>query len=225
MSFTMKESYFTASNISQKAQEMLASVEPLRNRHANIHFNLGDAAFLVLDMQNYFLIPDSHAFIPSAPAILDGITKLVRAFYAQQRPVVFTRHVNTAKNAGMMSVWWHDLIEEGSPDSRIVAGLDTSLGTIVHKSQYDAFLHTHLEYWLHERGVSQVVICGVMTHLCCETTARSAFTQGFEVFFAVNGTATYSEALHRASLLTLSHGVVLPVLVEEILEAIGKNGT
>jgi bifunctional isochorismate lyase/aryl carrier protein len=224
VSFAMKESYLTASNISQKAREMLAWVEPLRDRHANIHFSPGDAALLVLDMQNYFLLPDSHAFVPSSPAILDGITKLVEIFYAQGRPVVFTRHVNTTQNAGMMSVWWHDLIREHSPDSRIVAGLDTSLGTILHKNQYDAFLHTRLEDWLHERGVEQVVICGVMTHLCCETTARSAFTHGFEVFFAMDGTATYNEALHCASLLTLSYGFVLPVLIDEVLEAMRKNG-
>jgi len=63
-----------------------------------------------------------------------------------------------------------------------------------------------------------VVICGVMTHLCCETTARSAFMRGFEVFFTVDGTATYTEAFHRASLLNLSHGFAVPVLVENILE-------
>jgi isochorismate hydrolase len=57
-----------------------------------------------------------------------------------------------------------------------------------------------------------------MTHLCCETTARSAFMRGLQVFIAVDGTATYSEAFHRASLLNLSHGFALPVLVDEILE-------
>ena len=61
------------------------------------------------------------------------------------------------------------------------------------------------------------VISGVMTHLCCETTARAAFMRGFEVFFTVDGTATYNEALHRSSLLTLSHGFAIPVLIDELL--------
>jgi bifunctional isochorismate lyase / aryl carrier protein len=62
-----------------------------------------------------------------------------------------------------------------------------------------------------------------MTHLCCETTARSAFMRGFEVFFTMDGTATYNEQLHRASLLTLSHGFALPVLMDELLRLMEPN--
>jgi isochorismate hydrolase len=41
------------------------------------------------------------------------------------------------------------------------------------------------------------------------------------VFFLVDGTATYTEDLHRASLLNLAHGFATPILVAEILEALG----
>ncbi len=81
---------------------------------------------------------------------------------------------------------------------------------------------TSLEQELRSRGVEQVVVTGVMTHLCCETTARTAFVRGFEVFFCVDGTATYTEAFQRASLLNLAHGFALPVLCEEI--AFQDNG-
>ena len=87
----------------------------------------------------------------------------------------------------------------------------------IEKKQYDAFLQTLLEETLRQRKIEQIVITGVMTHLCCETTARSAFMRGFEVFFTVDGTATYNEELHRASLLTLSHGFAVPVTVDELL--------
>ena len=60
------------------------------------------------------------------------------------------------------------------------------------------------------------MIAGVLTHLCCETTARSAFVRGFKVFFTVDGTATYYEDFHRATLLNLSHGFAVPVLVDDI---------
>jgi bifunctional isochorismate lyase/aryl carrier protein len=94
------------------------------------------------------------------------------------------------------------------------------MGTLNQKSQYDAFYQTSLEEMLHAKGVTQVVICGVMTHLCCETTARSAFIRGFEVFFPVDGTATYNLAYHKASLLNLAHGFASLVLMKDILEAI-----
>jgi isochorismate hydrolase len=46
----------------------------------------------------------------------------------------------------------------------------------------------------------------------------SAFQRGFEVYFLVDGTATYSEQFHRATLLNLSHGFAVPVLTSEILK-------
>ena len=87
---------------------------------------------------------------------------------------------------------------------------------VLEKEQYDAFFGTDLEDWLRERNVQQLVIGGVMTHLCCETTARSAFIRGFEVFFLIDGTATYTLEFHRSSLLTLSHGFAHPMRVQEV---------
>ena len=122
-----------------------------------------------------------------------------------------------------MSFWWRDLILAEHPYSEIIPALDTSAGLVIPKSQYDAFYGTPLEQALHERGVTQVVICGVMTHLCCETTARSAFLRGFEVFFTVDGTATYNENFHRATLLNLAHGFATLVMVGEVLLAQGEH--
>jgi nicotinamidase-related amidase len=178
---------------------------------------------LVLDMQSYFLSPNSHAFIPSGAAILPGISALIRVYTACRRPVVFTRHLNTPQDAQLMALWWRDLILAEHPGSQIVPELDTSAGIVIPKCQYDAFYDTTLEQALRNWGVSQVVICGVMTHLCCETTARSAFTRGFEVFFTVDGTATYNESFHRATLLNLAHGFATLALVDEITFAMDEH--
>jgi isochorismate hydrolase len=214
-----KEPYFTSETIHAKAQSMLALVSEFRRRHENIRFQPERAALLVLDMQDYFLRADSHAFIPSAPAILPGIQSLIKVFTAHERPVIYTRHVNTPEDVGLMAKWWHELVRPDAAVSKIAAGLDVSQGKIARKSQYDAFFGTSLEADLRAGGVGEVVITGVMTHLCCETTARSAFIRGFEVFFTIDGTATYTEAFHLATLLNLSHGFAIPVLCEEIFEA------
>ena len=116
-----------------------------------------------------------------------------------------------------MKGWWRDLIRENTPQSEIEPTLESFKGTIIRKSQYDAFYQTRLEEMLHQRQVRQVVISGVMTHLCCETTARSAFMRGFEVFFLVDGTATYTTEYHRASLVNLAHGFATLCRVNDIL--------
>ena len=212
-----KEQYFTPETIHTKSQELIASVLGFRKRHENIRFEPARAALLVLDLQGYFIQEDSHACVPSAHAILPGIQKLILAFSNSGCPVVATRHLNTPSDAGMMSIWWRDLIKLQDAHSQIITIVDQPNITIINKSQYDAFLNTTLEDILHSWGKDQVIICGVMTHLCCETTARSAFMRGFEVFFTVDGTATFNEQLHRSSLLTLSHGFVIPVLIEELV--------
>ena len=217
-----KVQYYTQKTIQGKSQEMLASVEQLR-RHTNINFQPGKAALLILDMQKYFLQEASHAFVPSAPAIVPGINKLITTFASEAYPVIITRHLNTLKDAGMMSKWWRDLIKPQSAYSHNIKLKNPANPIQINKTQYDAFHHTMLEDILHKLNITQVIICGVMTHLCCETTARSAFMRGFEVFFTVDGTATYNEELHRASLLTLSHGFAVPVLIEELLQVMENN--
>ena len=202
---------------------MLRDVDGLRASHP-LEVLPGRSALLVLDMQRYFLEESSHAFIPAARALIPGITRLIGACHRSGLPVIFTRHLNSRDDAQMMSQWWRGLIEAGKPESEIIPefDIDTS-GSVIEKSQYDAFYRTPLEDMLREKEVRQVIICGVMTHLCCETTARSAFVRGFEVFFTIDGTATYSEDFHRATLLNLAHGFAVPVLIDEMLAALSKS--
>ncbi|MBN2550890.1 MAG: isochorismatase family protein [Anaerolineales bacterium] len=219
----MKEAYYSPESIERKAQEFCQQLEQRQRRRLE-RFIPRRSALLALDMQAYFFEPASHAFIPSAPAIVPGIQALVRLYLQHQLPVIFTRHLNTPENAASMATWWKQLILPGDPLSEIIPSLDLSRGVVVHKSQYDAFYHTSLEDLLRSQEVSQVVICGVMTHLCCETTARSAFMRGYEVFFTVDGTATYNAEHHWAALLNLAHGFATPALTQEIAAALeGKH--
>lgn len=210
----MKEPYFTPQTIERKSKEMLSWVRKGWHRP---RFAPERSALLVLDMQRYFLERTSHAYIPSAEAIIPRVQELAAAYSRRGLPVIFTRHLNSLENAGLMAKWWQELITPEKPLSEIISELDTENGIVLEKSQYDAFYRTMLEEILREKGTDQVVICGVLTHLCCETTARAAFIRGFEVFFAVDGTATYNEEFHRATLLNLAHGFAYPVLVKELI--------
>jgi isochorismate hydrolase len=68
-----------------------------------------------------------------------------------------------------------------------------------------------------------LIIGGVMTNLCCETTARSAFTKNFSVVFLSDGTATADEAMHRASLLNLGYGFARVMTCEECEGWVGRG--
>lgn len=212
----MKYSYFTVENIDEKSAEMLATVKTFRKRH-QFDFAPRLSALLILDMQNFFLHERSHAYIPSAVPVIQKIKHLAQAFIKMNAPVILTRHLNTVNDAGLMGEWWHDCITEKDELSEIIPELNLPDTTIIKKSRYDVFYRTPLERILRDKGIGQIVITGVMSHLCCETTARSAFVRDFTVFFPVDGTATYNEDFHRATLLNLSHGFAVPVLMKELL--------
>jgi len=176
----------------------------------------GRCALMILDMQEYFLRPESHAYLPGAPVILPGLKKLQRRFLESNRPVIHTRHLNRPGRAGLMETWWRDLIRKESPLSAVTPELSDPRVKVVVKSQYDAFFRTRLESWLRQKEISQLVITGVVTHLCVETTIRSAFVRGFSCFLPVDGTATYDRSYFRGSVRNLAHGFAVPVGIEEI---------
>jgi len=218
----LKEAYFrndTINTVSESIMEELAESVRIRN----LPFSKANSALIVLDMQDFFLKEDSRAFIPSAPAIIPRINSLISAFETENRPAFFTRHINNPQNAGSMARWWRELIDIKNPRSEITEQLSTTGHDVVIKSQYDAFQDTDLYERLKKENAEQVVIAGIMTHLCCETTARSAFMRGFDVFFAVDGTADYNENFHRASLLNLAHGFTVPVLAKDIIKSMGDD--
>lgn len=213
----MKEDYFGEGKLLTQAGEFLAAVSRPSSRRKQ-RLDLSTAALLVTDVQDYFLEERSHAHIPSANAVVPQIKKLQALFLSKQRPVFQTRHINNSGDAGQMAHWWKELITVENPLSAVTKELIHPDVPVILKSQYDAFFNTPLEKELRSRGVTRVVVTGVMTHLCCETTARSAFIRGFGVFFVVDATATYNRRFHEAALLNLSHGFAVPVLTQEILD-------
>jgi isochorismate hydrolase len=210
--------YFTSETIRAVSASMLDDLHGMARRR--LRLRPPRCALLIIDLQRAFLDPESHAFVPSADAILPGIHALRSAFRREGLPVFCTRHGNCADDAGMMATWWGRRIDAASAGAELAEGLATGCGSVLEKTQYDAFYHTSLEEDLARLGVEQVVIVGVMTHLCCDTTARSAFVRGYEVFLPVDGTATYNEVMHRASLLGLAHGVAEIAPISDLLHTL-----
>ncbi len=212
----MKEQYFNKENLEEKAENWLWQLEPIKRRLA-YSFEVKNSALLVIDMQSFFLDKSSHACVPGADAIIPNIKKLVDGFIGNGRPVVFTRHIDYENSNSMMKKWWQDSIKEENTLSEIIPELSRYNTTVIIKSRYDAFLETNLDDFLKSKDVSQLVITGVLTNLCCETTARAAFTRGYFVFFPVDCTATYNETFHMSALYNLSHGFAIPVTGKDIL--------
>ncbi len=166
-------------------------------------------ALVVVDMQRYFLDPEADAFLKDGPAIVGNVKRILNTFRKKGLPVIFTRHAHKkGEPTGQMGRWWNDKLPwDGEAGSEIVSALEPLGGEmVVTKARYSAFERTAAAPYLKGRGVETVVICGVMTHLCVETSARHAFLLDLEPVVVSDACATQSKEHHEASLLNLAHG-------------------
>jgi len=214
----MEESYVTADSIAQKCRGWLEKIAPF-NEH-RMELNRDASALLVIDMQRFFLDRDSPTFTCGGLAILPNVRQLVAAFREASRPVIYTRHVHHPDgiDAGIMGWWWQGMCLEGTPESETAEEIaPLASEKVILKHRYSAFYNTDLETVLRCLKIEDLVISGVMTNMCCESTARDAYHRDYRVFFLADGTATINEEMHLASLLNLAFGFAFVTTTDEIL--------
>ena len=175
-------------------------------------------ALLVVDMQNGFCHPEGS--FPKIGRGLEGAMEAVgnaAVAVSQARaaaiPVVFTRHVyrpgrpdegaalirNSPELAGVSG------LAAGTWDADVCAELGCGPDDlVVDKVRFDAFQWTSLEPLLRGLNVTALMICGVVTNICVETTARSAFMRDFPVTLLADCCAAKTRRLHELSVEVLS---------------------
>lgn len=160
-------------------------------------------------MQQFFLDPDSPTFTCGGLAIIPTLKRLIEAFRNIGRPVLFTRHVHHPDkiDSGVMGWWWEGMCLEGSPESEIHPSL-APIGNekVIFKHRYSSFYNTDLETVLRCLRIEDLVVTGIMTNLCCESTVRDAYYRDFRVFTLADGMGTINEEMHLASLMNLAFG-------------------
>jgi len=220
----VREPFVTPETLPSKAREWKARLEPYVRRHRQPD---GDhAALIVVDMQRYFIDPGAGGFTAGGPAILNNLKLLLGCFRAAGLPVIYTRHAHSdlAYDGGMMAEWWGDHIMEGTPESEIHSEVAPAPeDRIITKHRYSAFFNTDLESSLRCRGVTDLVITGVMTNLCCESTARDAFFRNFRVFFPLDATGAVREEFHLSALINLAYGFAYITDTEELLGQLSRG--
>jgi nicotinamidase-related amidase len=141
----------------------------------------GNAALIVIDVQNGFDDPVwGKRNNPDAEA---NIGRLVDAWTASGRPIVRVRHRSVRPGSPL---------GPGDTFKPVAAAIEPALE--ITKNVHSSFLGTpDLREWLDKAGIRQVVISGIQTNRCCETTARFAGDLGYDVLFALDATHTFDE--------------------------------
>jgi nicotinamidase-related amidase len=143
---------------------------------------------LVIDAQQSFL-HGARRGAPGEAAYLVAQNALIGAAHEAAWPIVRVLHQHPLGAAD-------DPFAVASGLVRPMDGLAPfEAATTVHKSRHSALVGTGLDVWLTERGVRRIVISGIRTEQCCETTARHASDMGWQVVFVPEATHTWEMAL------------------------------
>lgn len=218
------ECYVTSENLEEKTAQWLAQIAPF-NQHA-MTLTPARAALLVVDMQHFFLDPESPTFTCGGLAILDRVRNLIEAYRAAELPVIFTRHVHHPDHldAGIMGWWWQGMCLEGSPESEIPTEIEPLPNEkVILKHRYSAFYNTDLETVLRVLKVEDLVISGIMTNMCVESSTRDAYYRDYRVLLPADATGSINEEMHLASLLNLAFGFAWVTETATILEQVAEN--
>jgi ureidoacrylate peracid hydrolase len=124
-------------------------------------------------------------------------------------------------DAGIMGWWWEGMCVEGSPESEIHPDIAPLPGEkVVDKHRYSAFYNTDLETVLRCLKIEDLVIAGITTNMCCESTARDAYYRDYRVFFPADATGSINEDMHMGSLLNLAFGFAFVCGTGEIVKSL-----
>ncbi len=180
---------------------------------------MSDTALLVVDAQEsvrhrpYWTDAEVPVFVHRLQALIDGCA-------ARKMPIVQILHVED-QGAFSLASGWVTAFEpiRIKPDA------------VFHKRYHSALASTSLGPWLTERGIRRLIVAGIRTEECCETTTRHASDSGFTVDFVAEATLTFpitnartgrtcsaAEIKERTELVLLSGGFARILSVEQLLK-------
>lgn len=210
-----------------------------RRNDAPIEIDWASTVLLVIDMQEYFANPGSplsRFWHESDPGLLDyfherqkstvipNLKRLVDAFRSRFGRVIFTTVASEYPDGGdlipLFRKWnedvrqkfgevlippradqWAQIVEPLAPNENEV---------VINKTTFNCFASTGLDGMLRNMGIETLIIGGVHTSRCVETTVRDATDRGYRVILVDDGTATWSQELQEMTMLSLmvSYGFV-----------------
>lgn len=192
-----------------------------------------NTALIVIDMQNGFCHPEGSFAqlsldITATNRAIEGCRRLIDAARQADVPIIYTRYVYRPDYADG-GVLVQDILPAladakslaaGSWDAEIVDELTPRpQDFIVDKNRYSAFYATSLATILTSLRITHLVICGVTTNMCVETTARDASQMDYRVFVVSDATGELDEERHRVALNTLGFGFGWVVTVDDVERA------
>lgn len=178
-----------------------------------------DTALLLIDIQNMYFVGDGRLENPEEASRNAG--KLISTFREKGLPVIHVKHlINITKAKDIPLAEIHEF----------VTPLENE--TVIGKTRPSAFYATNLQETLEALGVKNLVVAGMMSHMCVDTTVRAAFDLGYTIMLADDACAdravTYrgikitAEISHYAFMAALGERFATLMKTSEIVDKINE---
>jgi ureidoacrylate peracid hydrolase len=188
------------------------------------------AGLLVVDVQNDFVSPEGSACkrgedVTSAVAMVPNLIRLIDEGRRVGLTIVYIRTTHSewtdtpswiyrsSQKSGL------NTCREGTWGAELYEGIfPLPSERVVIKHRYSAFINTDLNTVLKARGIQSVLVCGVATNVCVETTARDAYMFDYYVTMIDDCSAAYEPKLHMGTLENMRRHFGLVASSNEIIE-------
>lgn len=188
-------------------------------------------ALLVIDMQNDFVKKGAILEVPKIRHQIPKIKRLIETCRKLGIPVIYTRQVYRADTKvkplvlEILPLLEKEGLRDGTKGAEICEDLKPEAGDIVvRKMGYSGFYNTELESVLRNingrRQVDTVIICGTVTNVCCESTARDAFERDYKVVFASDITSAWTDEFQTLTLRNIEYAFGQVRSCDEIISAL-----
>ena len=191
-------------------------------------------ALVNVDMQNAF-VEGTPLSAPTVSLCVPVVNRLAAACRDAGMMVIHTLHVTRANGSTMAPGRTHRtgarrLHQRRHRNCQAHPGVHIGPRDIMlYKPRYGSFTGTDLDLILRSNGIDTIIVTGICTNICCETTAREAGMKDYHVFFPSDGTETFPtggltvDEIKKATLATLGTAFAKITTVDETIDLIRRN--
>ena len=154
-------------------------------------------ALLIIDVQHALCSGEYKVF--EAARVIERINHVARKARNVGAPVVVIQHESRGGP-----------LDFGTDGWRLADGLEiTATDVLLRKKATDSFHQTDLHAILQERGVKELIICGLQSEFCVDTTTRRALALGYPVLLVADGHSTLDNNTLNAAQISAHHNETL----------------
>jgi nicotinamidase-related amidase len=130
---------------------------------------------------------------PRAERIIEPLARLLAAAREVKVPVIYSNDCHLPGIDHELALWGEHAMA-GTEGAAVIPELaPTAQDYVVPKRRYSGFFQTDMAILLAELGVTQVILCGLHTHMCVRHTAADAYQWGFGVIVPTDGTEAFTQ--------------------------------